>query len=209
MAGILNAGCAARRVIESGSGDLIETGIEKDLARFNQEEDSGRKKEEFAMSEKGKAKKRDEENRTVKPEAPKEAEKRKARRINEEHEVTIKILSDEKNLPNGKAVIERSTDLSATGAKLHSKTHLPVDTLLNMDLSLQNLNQRIKALGKVRWIKVIIEDESYEAGIEFVDTPKEAMKKIQDYINLKQKYNDLNPVAVPFRIFAKFNKPKY
>ena len=71
MAGILNAGCAARRVIESGSGDLIETGIEKDLARFNQEEDSGRKKEEFAMSEKGKAKKRDEENRTVKPEAPK------------------------------------------------------------------------------------------------------------------------------------------
>ena len=161
------------------------------------------------MNDRVKTKKSDEENKAIKPDAPKETEKRKAQRLDEEHEVTIKIISDDKNLTKGKSVVGHSRDISATGAKLRGNVLIPVDTLLNMDLTLAALNQKIKALGKVKWIKVIIEDESYEAGVEFVDTPKEAMKKIEDYVSIKQKYNSLNPVAVPFRIFAKFNKPKY
>jgi len=160
------------------------------------------------MSEKGKANqiKKSEKKKT---EPKNETEKRKTQRLNEEHEVTITIVSEEKNLPQEKIILKHSKDISATGAKIQSNILLPVDTLLNIELTLESLQQKINALGKVKWIKVIIEDESYEVGLEFVDTPKEAIKKIEDYISLKQKYNSLNPVAVPFRIFAKFNKPKY
>ena len=35
--------------------------------------------------------------------------------------------------------------------------------------------------------KVIIEDESYEAGIEFCGVPNDAIKKLEDYISWKLK----------------------
>ena len=159
------------------------------------------------MNENGKEKQK-KQNATMKKVPPEPTEKRTAQRLNEEHEVIITIVSDGKNLPDEKLTMERSKDISATGAKIKGKIPLPVDTLLNMELTLKALQQNIKTLGKVKWLKVIIEDESYEAGIEFVDTPEEAMKKIEDYISLKQKYNTLNPVAVPFRVFARFNRPK-
>jgi hypothetical protein len=137
-----------------------------------------------------------------------DAEKRKTQRLKEEHEVTITIVSDEKNLPKGKNILEHSRDISASGAKIQGNILLPVDTLVNIDLTLESLHQKITALGKIKWIKIIKEDDSYEAGVEFVDTPAEAIKKIEEYISLKQQYKSLNPVAVPFWIFAKFNKAK-
>ena len=48
----------------------------------------------------------------------------------------------------------------------------------------------ITVMGKVKWIKIIYEDESYEAGLEFVNTPGEAIKKIENYISWKQKSNE-------------------
>jgi hypothetical protein len=147
-------------------------------------------------------------NADKKTEQKKDREKRKAQRLKEEHEVTITIISDEKNLPKGKNIHEHSRDISASGTKIQGNILLPVDTLVNIDLTLESLHQKITALGKVKWIKIITEDDSYEAGVEFVDTPGEAIKKIEDYISLKQKYRSLNPVAVPFWIFAKYNKTK-
>lgn len=159
------------------------------------------------MNEKGKAKQpkgREEKN----TEQKQSAEKRKAQRLKEEHEVTITIVSDEKNLPKGKNILEHSRDISASGAKIQGNIMLPVDTLININLTLESLHQKITALGKVKWIKIITEGDAYEAGVEFVNTPAEAIKKIEDYISLKQQYKSLNPVAVPFWIFAKFNKAK-
>jgi len=59
---------------------------------------------------------------------------------------------------------------------------LPVDTLLKIDFKLKTLEKLITALGKVKWIKVLIEDKSYEAGEEFVDTLIEAIEKLKFYI---------------------------
>lgn len=135
-------------------------------------------------------------------------EKRKAKRLLEEHEVTITIISEDQNLSKEKIFFERSKDISASGARLQGKILLHVDDLVKMDFTLKTLKKQITALGKVKWIKIIIEDESYEAGVEFVNTPTEAIHKIEDYVSLKQKYKTLNPVAVPFWIFAKFNEPE-
>lgn len=53
----------------------------------------------------------------------------------------------------------------------------------------------------------MVEGESYEAGVEFVDTPDRSIKKLENYILSINQYKNLNPVGVPYWIFAKFNKP--
>jgi len=110
-------------------------------------------------------------------------ERRKAPRLKEENEVIITVISNRKNLPKEKIPYNYSKDISVSGAKIQSNILLPVDTLLKIDFKLKTLEQQITALGKVKWLKVLIEDKSYEAGVEFVDTPSEAIKKIEFYIS--------------------------
>ena len=114
-------------------------------------------------------------------------EKRIAPRLEEENEVTISVISKRKNLPKEKSIYNYSEDISASGAKIKTSILLPVDTLLNIDFTLKNLQQKINAIGKVKWIKIIIDDESYEAGVEFVNAPIYAIQRLEDYISWKQK----------------------
>jgi c-di-GMP-binding flagellar brake protein YcgR len=114
-------------------------------------------------------------------------EKRIAPRLEEENEVTISVISSRKNSPKEKIIYNETTDISASGAKIRTNILLPIDTLLNIDLTLKNLQQKINAIGKVKWIKIIIDDESYEAGVEFVNAPIYAIQRLEDYIFWKQK----------------------
>ena len=135
-------------------------------------------------------------------------EKRIAPRLEEENEVTISVISSRKNLPKEKIRYKFSKDISESGIKIQGNIPLPVDTLLKIDLTLGRLHKEITALGKVKWVEFNTEDASFEAGVEFVDTSSEAIKEIEDYILSKQKFTRLNPLGVPFWIFAKFNSPK-
>ena len=117
-------------------------------------------------------------------------EKRITPRLEEENEVIISVISSRKNLPKEKIIYNYSEDISASGAKIRGNFLLPVDTLLMVDFTLKTLQQKIIAIGKVKWIKIIIEDESYEAGVEFVNAPIDAIKKLEDYISWKQKSNE-------------------
>ena len=114
-------------------------------------------------------------------------EKRRVKRLKEENEITITVISGGKNIPKEKIVYNYSKDISISGAKIQANIFLPVKTLLKIDFTLENLQQKITALGKVKWIKIIIENKYYEAGVEFVNTPLEAIKKLEDYISWKQK----------------------
>ena len=109
-------------------------------------------------------------------------ERRKEERLKELNEITISVTSDENNILNHKSLHNYSKDISMSGAKIQSNIHLPVDTLLKIDFKLKTLEKEITTLGKVKWIKVLIEDKSYEAGVEFVDTPDEAIKKLKFYL---------------------------
>ena len=123
-----------------------------------------------------------------------EQEKRKTERLKEFNEITTTIISGEKNFYN------YSEDISVSGAKIRGNIPLPIDTLLKIDFTLKNLQQKITALGKVKWIKIIIENKYYEAGVEFVNTPLEAIKKLEDYISWRQKCISLNPFGLAFGI---------
>ena len=157
------------------------------------------------MNEKAKRPQKSENKRTGQK---KEDELRKAERLNEEHEITINIVSEDENLSREKIRYKFSKDISESGIKIQGNIPLPVDTFLKIDLTLKSLRQKITALGKVKWVEFNTEDGSFEAGVEFVDTSSEAIQKIEEYILSKQKYTSLNPLGVPFWIFAKFNKAK-
>jgi hypothetical protein len=115
-------------------------------------------------------------------------EKRRAKRLEEESELTITIVAGGKKFPKEKVIYNHSKNISVSGAKIQSNIFLPIDALIKMDIKLKNLQQIITAMGKVKWIKIICEDESYDAGVEFVNTPGEAIKKLADYILWKQKF---------------------
>jgi c-di-GMP-binding flagellar brake protein YcgR len=111
-------------------------------------------------------------------------ERRKAPRLKEESDVTITVVSEGKNQ---KVIYDSSKDISIYGARIYSREMFPIDTVIQIDFITKTLHHNITALGKVKWIKVVIEDYSYEVGVEFVKTPADAMKKLEDYILWKQK----------------------
>lgn len=98
-----------------------------------------------------------------------------------EHELVINVISNTRN-PEEKII---TRDVSATGAKIQTNINLPVDTLLNMKFKLKDLEEKINAIGKVKWIRVVIEDEAYEVGVEFVNAPIYAIQILEDYIDWK------------------------
>jgi hypothetical protein len=110
-------------------------------------------------------------------------ERRREERLKELNEIIVTVISNKKNLPKGKIPYNSSKDISVSGAKIQTNILFPVDTLLKIDFKLKTLEKQITALGKVKWIKVNIDDKSYEAGVEFVDTPSEAIKKLKFYIS--------------------------
>ena len=68
------------------------------------------------------------------------------------------------------------------GAKIQGNILLPAGTIIKIEITLKNLQQKITSLGKVKWNKFIIDNESYEAGVECVDTPDEAIQKLYERI---------------------------
>ena len=121
-------------------------------------------------------------------------EKRRAPRLKEDNEVTIIIVSGRDPLPREKVIYNSCKDFSVSGARINAHILLPIDTLIKIDITLKTVHQMITVMGKVKWIKIICNDESYEEGIEFVNTPDEAIKKLKDYISWKQKQTSLKPI---------------
>ena len=110
-------------------------------------------------------------------------EKRNAKRLQEESEVTLTIISLGGKPAKEKVIYNYSKDISASGAGIHANIFLPVDTVVKMDIKLKNLKHMITAMGKVKWIKIVYDDESYDAGVEFVHTPAEAIRQLADYVS--------------------------
>lgn len=120
-------------------------------------------------------------------------ERRRTPRLQQENEVTITVISGEQDTLQEKFTHNRNKDISVSGASIQTHLFLPVDTLLMIEMTLSTVRQMITVIGKVKWIKIIYEDETYEAGVAFVNTPSDAIRKLQDYISWKMKYNKDKP----------------
>ena len=112
-------------------------------------------------------------------------DKRRIERLKKNNEVTITIVSDGEANSKGKVVLGHSKDVSVLGTKIQVNYFLPVDSLLKIDFTFKDLYNKITAIGKVRWIRTIFGDESYEAGVEFVNLSPEEIEKQVNYISGK------------------------
>ena len=134
-------------------------------------------------------------------------EKRKAKRMQDFSEIKTTVISIEKNFPKEKIHYNYNEDISVSGAKIRGNIPLPVDTILKIDFSLMALKKQITALGKVKWIKVIVKDVYCEAGIEFINTSSEMIRKLENYISWKQKFISLNPFGMPVYAYERIKEP--
>ena len=113
-------------------------------------------------------------------------ERRVDPRLDEENEVSITVISKIKDLPQEKMMYNFIKNISASGAKIQTNILLPIDTLLNINFTLKTLEQKVSAIAKVKWIKNIIENDRYEAGVEFVNAPIYPIQVLEDYILCKK-----------------------
>jgi hypothetical protein len=74
------------------------------------------------------------------------------------------------------------------GARINVNSFLPVDTLLKIDVILKHSHQTITVLGKVKWIKSLFGINSYEAGVEFVNTSSDTIQQLANYISREQQF---------------------
>jgi PilZ domain. len=120
-------------------------------------------------------------------------EKRRAKRLAEKDELTITTISEGKKPSKVKIIYHLSKDISMSGARIQANMFLPIGSLLKIDITLKNPHQMITAFGKVKWIRSLFADESYEAGLEFVHTSSDTIQQLADYISEKQKFRSFNP----------------
>lgn len=99
-------------------------------------------------------------------------ERRKEVRLKGEDEVAISVVSGGGNLPKDKIFYALSRDISGSGARIQASSFLPVNTVLNVKVTSKHPPRMITALGKVKWVRSLIADEFFEAGLEFVNTSR-------------------------------------
>jgi c-di-GMP-binding flagellar brake protein YcgR len=110
------------------------------------------------------------------------SERRIAPRLEEDNDVTITIISKEKNLPQEKINYNLCKDISESGIRIQANIFLPVHTKLHIKVILKNPPQMITTFAKVKWIKKLPTIDFYEAGLEFINTSKEMIEQLEDYI---------------------------
>ncbi|NIM59349.1 MAG: hypothetical protein GTO16_10465 [Candidatus Aminicenantes bacterium] len=111
------------------------------------------------------------------------SEKRRERRVREQALFTITLLSKDTAETHPKVIHHTTEDISLTGAKIHTNAFLPVGSFLKIDLSLTEPPQMISAYAKVRWVKSVYADESFELGIEFVDTSISIIRSLKEHFD--------------------------
>ena len=118
-------------------------------------------------------------------------ERRKEERIEEENELIITVESAENDPSEAKIrdvyLNNYTKNISKSGLGIRTEVQLPVDALIELEFKSKGLGEQIKAFGKVKWVRVAIQDQAYEAGVEFSGLPEEAVKKLEDYISWKLK----------------------
>jgi len=123
-------------------------------------------------------------------------ERRKEERLEEENELIITVESGERDSSQAKirdVYLKNFTkNISKSGMGVRTEVQLPVDALIELEFKSKGLGEQIKAFGKVKWVNVVIQDQAYDAGIEFYGTPDEAVKQLQNYITWKLKENVKN-----------------
>ena len=114
-------------------------------------------------------------------------DKRREKRVKEENKLICEIVSDNKILKCKKIFYTLTKDISLGGVNIRTDTFLPVDTIVKMELSLSKMQKIVYLKGKVKWVKSLFDDEVFEMGLEFMDTPPNIITSLIGHLYSKGK----------------------
>lgn len=115
------------------------------------------------------------------------SEERANPRLDEGNYVEITVISGKNKVPKEKVMYNYIKDFSTSGVNIQTNTELPVGTLLNINFTLKVPKQKIIAIGRIKWVKTVVDGKYYEMGVEFVNAPVHALQRIGEYISWKEK----------------------
>jgi len=96
-------------------------------------------------------------------------EKRKDKRQNEENKAVIKLVEGKADSANKISINALTQNISLSGVRVQSDKSFPVDTNVNLQLTLSRSKKILKLNGKVKWVKDVEDGELYEMGVEFIE----------------------------------------
>ena len=107
-------------------------------------------------------------------------EKRKEKRKDEENKAVIEFAEGKADSANKTSINALTKNISLSGARVQTSTSIPLDTNVNLQITLSKSKKLLKLNGKVKWVKDIQDGELYEVGVEFIDAlPHKVMVLLQ------------------------------
>jgi Tfp pilus assembly protein PilZ len=104
-------------------------------------------------------------------------EKRAHQRLESEEFVLVTVESSSSNPElEGKSFKCLMKDLSAGGLQITTFVEPPIGTVVHLYIAFQHPVRAFRHIGRVVWIKGNMEDETYDVGVEFTDTPRETFE---------------------------------
>jgi Tfp pilus assembly protein PilZ len=101
---------------------------------------------------------------------PENQERRVDKRLTQTEAFSLKIIFTSEN-PNllGKSLYGSTIDISASGLKLALENQLPIDSTIDVVITLKGNPKQYFLSGKVRWCKEIDGQNNYHVGIDLQD----------------------------------------
>ncbi|MDP8266119.1 MAG: PilZ domain-containing protein [Candidatus Aceula meridiana] len=82
----------------------------------------------------------------------------------------------------GKTSKSQAKEISQSGIRFISEEKLPIGTVIDVSLTLEQLEFSFTAHATVRWTKEIVKNRRYEVGVKFEGLPEVTTKKLISYI---------------------------
>lgn len=96
-------------------------------------------------------------------------EKRKDKRKDEENKAVIEFVEGKADSANKISINALTQNISLSGVRLQSDNYFPVDTKVNLQITLSRSKKLLKLNGKIKWVKDVQDGELYEMGVEYVE----------------------------------------
>ena len=103
-------------------------------------------------------------------------ERRKFVRIPENSQISYRVLTNMKNKGS------LTKDISQGGIRFLVHEFIPVNSILEISITLKNISFYFQTVVKSRWITEELPNERYEIGVEFINIPKKSTEHLIDYI---------------------------
>ena len=75
----------------------------------------------------------------------------------------------------------KTVNISEGGVGIITKTAVPIDTTMAVEISLSPKSEPIIALGQVKWVSQIPDSDSYRVGLSFSDAVNTSKSRLSKY----------------------------